>query len=254
MLWYKAWLETRWRFLIGLALLACSAAGIVLMYPKAMQLLAAMPTVEVGGELGRRIRDAMQLSREYRGYVWTQAFQQNLANTGTLFAVLLGTGGLVSGSSALFTLSLPVSRKRLVGVRAATGLAEWLLLALAASLVIPVLSPAIGEHYSVVAALVHGVCLFAAGAVFLCLAVLLSTIFSDVWRPLLIALFAAIALGIAEQILRVAGGGAPGLFSVMSGETYFRAARVPWLGLLASAAASGAMVYAAALNLERRDF
>ena len=51
----------------------------------------------------------------------------------TLFAVLLGTGGLLSqasGGGALFTLSLPVSRNRLLGVRAATGLAELLVLAL----------------------------------------------------------------------------------------------------------------------------
>ena len=41
--------------------------------------------------------------------------------------MLLGTGGLLSqaiGGGALFTLSLPVSRERLLGVRAATGLAE----------------------------------------------------------------------------------------------------------------------------------
>ena len=29
MLWYKAWLETRWRFLIGLAVLVCSAVAAV---------------------------------------------------------------------------------------------------------------------------------------------------------------------------------------------------------------------------------
>ena len=33
MLWQKMWLETRWRFLIGLALMACSAGGVVFTYP-----------------------------------------------------------------------------------------------------------------------------------------------------------------------------------------------------------------------------
>jgi hypothetical protein len=39
----------------------------------------------------------VDLSREYRGFVWVQGFRQNLAQMGTLFAVLLGTGGVVSG-------------------------------------------------------------------------------------------------------------------------------------------------------------
>ena len=39
MLWYKSWLETRWRFLIGLALLMLSACGTVLAYPAVQELL-----------------------------------------------------------------------------------------------------------------------------------------------------------------------------------------------------------------------
>ena len=111
MLWYKSWLETRWRFFIGLALLTLSATG------------------------------------------------------------------------ALFTLSLPVSRNRLIGVRVATGIAELLAMALVSSLVLPVLSPAVGQSYSVGDALIHGACLFIAGTVLFSLAMLLSTVFNDVWRP-----------------------------------------------------------------------
>ena len=45
-----------------------------------------------------------------------------------------------------------------------------------------------------------------------------------------------------------------GVFSVMSGEGYFRGGRVPWLGLFGSAAASAAMLYVAAQNVLRQDF
>ena len=38
MLWYKSWLETRWRFLIGLGLLLLSAGGIVYVYPQVVKL------------------------------------------------------------------------------------------------------------------------------------------------------------------------------------------------------------------------
>ena len=34
MLWRKSWMETRWRFLIGLLLLVCSAAVIVFARPQ----------------------------------------------------------------------------------------------------------------------------------------------------------------------------------------------------------------------------
>jgi hypothetical protein len=40
----------------------------------------------------------------------------------------------------------------------------------------------------------------------------------------------------------------------MSGEDYFRNRQLPWLGLLASAAISAAMLYGAAINVERRDY
>ena len=252
MLWYKSWLETRWRFVIGLAVLLCSAGATVLTYPRVQELLALAPSVEVGGELGRRIRDAMELSREYRGFIWVQWFSQNSAQTGTLFAALLGAGGLLSGGAALFTLSLPATRRDLLRVRAAAGLAEWLVLALVPALLIPVLSPAIGESYSLAGALAHGVCLFVAGAVFYSLAVLLSTCFADVWRPLLFALAAAAGVGLIEQFAMPGSGW--GLYRVMSGESYFRTGTMPWTGLLVSAAASLGLLYAAAVNLERRDF
>src|SRR5690349_8652535 len=131
MLWHKAWLETRWRFLIGLALLTMSACGVVFAYPKVLELMPLVPSADTGGMLGRRIREAADLARSYRGYVWSQWFSQNLPQAATLFAALLGTGGLLSqsaGTGVLFTLSLPASRQRIVGVRAAAGLAELLVL------------------------------------------------------------------------------------------------------------------------------
>jgi len=255
MLWYKAWLETRWRFLIGLALLLCSAAAVVFTYPKVVQLMPMVSRTDTGGLLGERIREAAEMARTYRGYAWSQWFSQNLANTWTLFAVLLGTGGLLaqaSGGAALFTLSLPVSRAELVRVRALTGLAELLVLAVVPSLLLPVLSPAVGQSYGVSDAIVHSLCLFAAGTVFFSLAFLLSTVFTDIWRPFLMVLFLSMVLGIVEQLFR---DQLPfGIFRVMSADSYFKSVGIPWLGLLATAALSAAMLYGAAINISRRDF
>src|SRR5258707_40823 len=122
MLWYKSWLETRWRFFIGLALLVLSAGGVVYAYPQVMKLLPREGDLDTSGALGQRIKDAVELSRDYRGYVWSEWMRQNLTQIATLFAVILGSGGPYSQRSELFTLSLPVSRQRLVGVRALAGL------------------------------------------------------------------------------------------------------------------------------------
>src|SRR3984893_17384521 len=90
MLWYKSWLETRWRFLIGLGMLLCSAAVTVLTYPEVIKLLPMVPS-NLSGPLGERIREAAELARSYRGYIWSPWFRQNLSQWTTLFAILLGT-------------------------------------------------------------------------------------------------------------------------------------------------------------------
>src|SRR5229473_1193627 len=113
MLWYKSWMETRWRFLIGLALLIFTAASTVLTYPQVVKLLPLATKLDLSGGIGRRVAESIELARDYRGYVWSQWFLKNMPQMWGLFAVLLGTGGLLSpasGGGTLFTLSLPASR------------------------------------------------------------------------------------------------------------------------------------------------
>ncbi|HXI98137.1 MAG TPA: hypothetical protein VNG73_04285, partial [Gemmatimonadaceae bacterium] len=123
-------------------------------------------------------------------------------------------------------------------------------LAFVPSLLIPLFSPAIGQHYGLGSAVIQSACLFIAGSVFFSLAALLSTMFNDIWRPLLIALGVAIAVSLVEQAPQVSYG----IFHVMHGESYFRHGALPWVGLLASAAVSVALQYSAMVNIARRDF
>jgi hypothetical protein len=255
MLWYKSWLETRWRFAIGLAILILSATGAVLAYPRVVQLLPLVPSIDAPGEVGRRLLEIAALSTTYRGYVWAQWLRQNMTQMLALFATLLGTGGLLSqasGGGALFTLSLPVSRGRLLGVRTATGLTELLALAFTPTIALPLLSPVVGTTYGVGDALVHGTCAFVAATVLFSAASLLSTVFADVWRPALIVCGVAAVIGIVEPFFGELSRYS--LFGIMDGEMYFRGNGLPWLGLLASAAVSGAMLFAASRNLARQDF
>ena len=96
MLWYKSWLDTRWRFLIPLAVLVINIWGLLIEYPHIANLLRTVhiqpDALSESGVLGRQILESVAAERTYRGYIFSQWFGQNLVQTWTLFAVLLGSG------------------------------------------------------------------------------------------------------------------------------------------------------------------
>ena len=174
MLWHKAWLETRWRFISALLILTVLAGGNVYDYIATQRLLPRLnattssPAAEATG-LGAMLQEAIELQKNFRGFIWYQTFRQNLTQMGVFFAILLGCGGLLhesSKGSALFTLSLPVTRKQLLGARTGAGLAQLFAISMVPPLVIPILAPAIGQHFTIVDALAHGICIFFVAAVF----------------------------------------------------------------------------------------
>jgi ABC-type phosphate/phosphonate transport system permease subunit len=87
--------------------------------------------------------------------------------------------------------------------------------------------------------------------VFYSLAFLLSAVFDDFWRPMLIT--CAVAL---SQTLVGALVGLPfsGVLRVMSAESYFRTGQIPWAGLGVAVTAGLVMLSAAVAIVERRDF
>jgi len=254
MLWYKAWLDTRWRFVTGFVLLVCGAWLAVFGYPQVSHLLQSAPAVDTTTPLGRQVQELVQVSRGFRGYVWSQWYRQSGVELGTLFAVLLGSGGLAAhaGRGELYTLSLPARRSDLLIARATMGLVQLFLLTFVPSIVIAAAAPAIGQQFGIASAFAHATCLFTAGASFFSLALLLSTSYGDVWRPMLIAGAAAVAIALSEI------GYPPSirfrLLRLMSGDVYFRTGQVPWVALAAAATLSAALIAIATVNLNRRDF
>lgn len=253
MLWYKAWLETRWRFVVGMALLMCFGALVVLTHPLLEQMKVEIPNLP--GNLGEQLREAFALMASYEGYVWSQWFGKNLLQFWTLFAVLLGAGGLATEASrgtALWTLSLPVTRRRLLGVRAGVGAAELLALAIVPTLLVWALSPLVGQRYSLADALAYALMTFAAGMFFYGLALLLSTLFGDQLKPILVGMAVSIAMGAVTLFSRRLAGYS--VYNVMSGQKYFAEGVPPWAGLTACLALAALMFYASLRVLERRDF
>lgn len=249
---YRSWLETRWRFLIGVAVLTLSAAGTALFYPQVVELMPMASSVEFQGAIAQRIAESVELSGTYAGYLWSQAIAQNLAQMGILFAALLGVAGPLfqgSGRGVLFMLSLPATRHQLFVTRMLAGLVELFVLLMIPSLAISLVSPGIAQHFPLIDAVMHGLCLFVAASVFFGAAILLSTIFEDVWRPLLIVCFIAVVLATLSRSLGVLS-----IFPVMNGESYFRDGSMPWLGLLVCAGITAGMLYAATRLFASRDF
>jgi len=254
MLWYKSWLDTRWRFLLMLAALLVFACGTVMSYPTVQKLAAAVEPASVTADesLQQELRESLEVSRTFRGYAWSQWFAGNFPMLLVAVAALLGSGSPLvrSGRGALFSLALPASRSRWIGTRAGVGLVELFVAALAPSIALAVLAPLVGEQLSLSEILVYGICAFVVASSFFGAAVFLSTLFDDQWRPLLLTLLAALAIGALGMALPERRG----LFAAMAGYSYFYKGSLPWAELLIGAAAAPALLYAAAANLARRDF
>ncbi len=111
MLWYKAWLETRARFLISLA--GITALSVYRVYE------------------GTRAAPAWTLMGLNYYYLVLRNGQGLLQLMWLVAITLLMMGGLLqekANGSAPFTLAMPVSRTRMMNVRISTGLMEAALL------------------------------------------------------------------------------------------------------------------------------
>jgi ABC-2 type transport system permease protein len=116
-LWYKAWLETRGRFLACLITLT----------------LFCFIFVHHAQEIAFRGDGLSRPGGPADFYRLLYVNQQFLVIMWVVSAVLLGMGGLVREKAvgvSTFTLSLPVSRARLFGVRVATGIFQAAALAI----------------------------------------------------------------------------------------------------------------------------
>jgi ABC-2 type transport system permease protein len=152
MLWYKAWLETRSRFLIALV-------GSTL-------LCARLVAVFLQKESPRQVGQILHAGHETLAAIWLLAI------------TLLMMGGLLrenaAGTSA-FTLSLPVSRMRLMLVRLATITSEAIALAVVPWIGMLLAGKVAGNRDFLQRAGLHLLLLLAGGILFLALAYLVSS-------------------------------------------------------------------------------
>jgi ABC-type transport system involved in multi-copper enzyme maturation permease subunit len=159
MLWYKAWLETRSRFLISL-----------------VGMVALCSVFVLHGD--RNVID--EVSADYYNFVFFEG-HQILMMMWALAVTLIMMGGLLrekaAGSSA-FTLALPVSRTRLMMVRICMGLAQAVVLAIVPWTAMFTVGSIFGKTHSLSQAAYYLVLLLGGGLVFFAMAVLISSLIS----------------------------------------------------------------------------
>jgi ABC-2 type transport system permease protein len=234
-LWYKAWLETRSRFLTCLATLTIFCAVFV---GHAQTLLRPEWTADYNRLLF--------VSQQYIVVVWVLA------------VVLLGMGGIVrekaTGTSSL-TLSLPVSRNRLLMSRVGLGLFQAIALGIVPWTTIFLISSFARMPILISQVVFYVVLLIAGGLSYFTMAILISSLVEGEYT----APAVAFGLVLISAIVFDAWLRPFSLWRLVSGDycidrqTYLLS-HFPWRGTFASISAATLMLLASMRIIQRREF
>lgn len=242
MIWRKAWLENRGRFLGAAAIMIFAVAWAVLDCENAMAHYDRTPPITFEQYVAILYAGKLQP-------IWVAC------------SLLLGAGGLVREGAlgtAPFTLSLPVRRRVWTRSRALMGLGEAAALALIPAVLIPSLGLLVRHSYPLWEAFKFSALLWTAGSVFFCVTLFFSTVFAGEFAAIgLSALVAFLAYTSPDYLYRWLPYFR--LADLLGGSEFVNRATGfleswPWQGVLASVAIAAALCWGAAEAIERRDF
>lgn len=229
MLWFKGWLETRLKLLVLLVLM-----GLILTsaYSRGVRTPASI--------------QAFVVSAMYLGVMIPVMFAGAGITTQPAFQRTKGLHG-----SMLFTLSLPVSRSRLLAVRAGLGWLEMAAVFGAWCCALWILFPVLRQVATAAELFEHEVAFVACASGFYAINVLLATFLDDLWRTYggMIASGALwwlsnhTPLPASANIFRAMGEGSP-LF----------AHTMPWTAMAFSLGLAAILFFAALKIVQRREY
>jgi ABC-type transport system involved in multi-copper enzyme maturation permease subunit len=238
MLWYKAWLETRSRFLvslIGIMFICCLFVFL-------------------------QERQAIRFATESYYYYVLYSGYQFLALLWVVAVTLLMMGGLLrekAAGASSFTLALPVSRSRLMRTRIAMGLIEAVTLGIVSVTAIFLTACVTGKPLSIGQPALYLVLLFSGGAAFFGIAVLAASLVEGEYTAPLIGLGALIGLAVlfSDNKLRhyslwqlLMGG------NLLDRKTSLISGPLPWPLILASVSIAAVLLLVSVKLIERREF
>ena len=239
MLWYKAWLETRARFLTLLT--TVTAVCVFFIYH-------AQGDIIPGWRQERDFDRLLFVNQQILVFLWIFS------------VVLLGMGGIVRekaiGTSSL-TLALPVSRARLVGFRIGLAIIEAIALGVVPWTAVFIVSSLAGMRILITQVALYLLLLIGGGLVYLAVAVLVSSLVSGEYTAPSVA-FGAILLPtiLSDAYLPLWLNNrrlVTGAFSVDT-ITFLVSGHLPWLGILASLFAAWLLLWASIIVVQRREF
>lgn len=188
MLFYKAWVETRVRFVAGLI----AAAIICIFYLEQHAWLVQMWSADMQNPRGYHLKWMPLGIHEYGWYLWHYLYDNYLQQVWALFAILFAFGGLVrerNGGSVLFSLGLPVSRRRWLFTRLAVTLLQSIALSLFAVGVVVIGSRVIHQsNYSLAQLFLHSALMVAAGVLIIVFGNLCYSLFPGNYLSLILTL------------------------------------------------------------------
>jgi ABC-2 type transport system permease protein len=238
MLWYKAWMESRARFLMSL----CLIVFFCLLFVHSAE-----------RNIGRG-----QIIEHYRLFSTSAAL---VAGLWVLVVILLGMGGLIReravGASS-FTLALPVSRARITGVRISVGLLEAVVLGVVPWLTIFLISSLNHTPIRISQAGLYILLLLGGGLIYFGVAVLVSSLVESGSAGAAAAFVIMISIQIVFWSVDSLQPIAP--WMVMDGErlldrhTWLLSAPIPWLQVLVPLAVATLSLLAAVQAIQHRDF
>jgi ABC-2 type transport system permease protein len=246
-LWYKAWLETRSRFLTSLATLTVFCAVFV--------------HHALSVTLGNSGFSQGLLRSEWKAGFYRLLFvsQQYVVIMWVLAVVLLGMGGIVrekaTGTSSL-TLSLPVSRARLLGVRVGVGVLEAIALGVVPWSAIFVVSSLARMPILISQVEFYVMLLVGGGLAYFAMGVLVSALVEGEYTA------PAVAFGMVllSAIMFDAWLRPFNLWRLVTGDfyvdrhTYLLVGDFPWRGTLVSVLAAALMLLASLKVIQKREF
>ena len=241
---WRFWRESRTRFAAAFVLLTA---------------LVVYGVVTAPGYIARHNAHFPDKPLPYSVYVWSGFFHYALQGLWVLAAFVLTFGGLARETgmgTALFTLCLPIRRSHLFLIRATVAWAQSIALAVAAALLIPLVSRFVGESYPLDQAMAFGALMCSAGLAILALGLLLSEIFEGEFTTPVVGLCAITTVFFSYKAHILPGWN---VFDVMSAttcidpETQLLHGTIPWAGLAGCVCVAFLLLMCATFLIHRRD-
>lgn len=237
MLWYKAWLETRSRFLIAI--------------------------IGVTAICSYYVFHGDRNTLSYTGISWYNGVLHGANNilvlTWIMSVILLAMGGLLrekSSGASLFTLSLPASRTRLISIRIVVALLQAILLVIVPWAAMFLFDAVFGKTHSLPQAMFRIVLLLGGGLVYFAAAILVSSLIEGEYTAPVVAFGVIIlsAVALADPPFRMYS---PMVF--MMGSEYLDKSTVllkgpiPWTHAAVNITVAALLLLAAIRSIQKRD-